>query len=81
MFNASVKQFFDGFRSRLTLVTQSLCRHRAGVELVGAVVGGFACDVLFILYQRLAMTRFFEAAEVEKPRAPPRTRRSSRRRR
>jgi hypothetical protein len=72
MFNASVKQFFDGFRSRLTLVTQSLCFVTApGSNLWAPVVGGFACDVLFILYQRLAMTRFFEAAEVEKPSGAP----------
>ena len=72
MFNASVKQFFDGFRSRLTLVTQSLCFVTApGSNLWAPVVGGFACDFLFVLYQRLAMTRFFEAAEVEKPSGAP----------
>ena len=72
MFNASVKQFFDGFRSRLTLVTQSLCFVTApGSNLWAPVLGGFACDFLFVLYQRLAMTRFFEAAEVEKPSGAP----------
>lgn len=72
MFNASVKQFFDGFRSRLTLVTSCLCYVTApGMNLWAPVAGGFVCDLMFIVYQRNAMNRFFAAAEVEKPAGPP----------
>merc|ERR1719498_1169052 len=49
MFNQSVKQFFDGFRSRVTLVSQCLCfATAADANLWGPIAGGLACDVLFI---------------------------------
>lgn len=65
MFNASVKQFFDGFRSRLTLVTACLCYVTSqDLNLWAPVAGGLACDLLFIVHQRNGMTRFLEAAGV-----------------
>ena len=76
MFNQSVKQFFDGFRSRVTLIAQCLCfTTAADANLWGPIVGGLACDVLFIAYQRLCMSRFFEAAGVEQPIGRPATER------
>ena len=74
MFNQSVKQFFDGFRSRATLVAQCLCFVTApDANLWGPIAGGLACDALFIAYQRLCMSRFFDAAGVEPPRGRPAT--------
>ena len=76
MFNQSVKQFFDGFRSRVTLVSQCLCfATAADANLWGPIAGGLACDVLFIAYQRLCMSRFFDAAGVAPPRGRPATER------
>ena len=76
MFNQSVKQFFDGFRSRVTLIAQCLCfTTAADANLWGPIVGGLACDVLFIAYQRLCMSRFFGAAGVAQPRGRPATER------
>jgi hypothetical protein len=76
MFNQSVKQFFDGFRSRVTLVTQCTCfATAADANLWGPIAGGLACDVLFIAYQRLCMSRFFDAAGVAPPRGRPATER------
>ena len=66
MFNASVKQFFDGFRSRLTLVTACVCYVTAPeMNLWAPVAGGLVCDLLFILHQRNGMSRFLDAAGVK----------------
>ena len=57
MFNNSVKQFFDGFRSRVTLVAQCLCFVTVDdSNLWAPIAGGLACDALFVLYQREAST-------------------------
>ena len=70
MFNQSVKQFFDGFRSRVTLIAQCLCfATAADANLWGPIAGGLACDVAFVAYQRLCMSRFFDAAGAAQPRA------------
>ena len=72
LFNNSVKQFFDGFRSRFTLVAQCLCFVTASDHnLWGPIAGGLVCDVLFIAYQREAMARFFQQAEVDQPKGRP----------
>ena len=74
MFNQSVKQFFDGFRSRVTLIAQCLCfATAADANLWGPIAGGLACDVAFVAYQRLCMSRFFGAAGVAQPRGRPAT--------
>ena len=76
MFNQSVKQFFDGFRSRVTLIAQCLCfATAADANLWGPIAGGLACDVAFVAYQRLCMSRFFGAAGVAQPRGRPATER------
>mmetsp|Transcript_37092 Transcript_37092/g.91662 ORF Transcript_37092/g.91662 Transcript_37092/m.91662 type:complete len:641 (+) Transcript_37092:51-1973(+) len=73
MFNATVKQFFDGFRSRLTLVTACLCYVTApDHNLWAPIAGGLACDLLFITYQRNNMAKFLSAnGVVLEPGAPP----------
>ena len=63
VFNASVKQFFDGFRSRLTLLTQCACFITApGGNLFAPIVGGLACDILYVVYQRKCLNDVFVAA-------------------
>lgn len=80
MFNQSVKQFFDGFRSRVTLIAQCLCfATAADANLWGPIAGGLACDVAFVAYQRLCMSRFFDAAGVAQPRGRPATEREIKR--
>lgn len=65
MFNASVKQLFDGFRSRLTLITACLCYVTSpDLNLWAPVAGGLVCDLLFIVHQRNGLARFLEAAGV-----------------
>ena len=66
MFNAAVKQFFDGFRSRVTLLTACLCYVTApGMNLWAPIAGGLTADLLFIVYQRNCMNRFLAAGGVE----------------
>ena len=80
MFNADVKRTLDGFRSRITLLTQCVCFVTAPAlvgtnvpNLFAPIAGGLVCDLLFIAHQRLAMRRLFEDAEYEMPTggAPP----------
>ena len=80
MFNADVKRTLDGFRSRITLLTQCVCFVTAPAlvgtnvpNLFAPIAGGLICDLLFIAHQRLAMRRLFEDAEYEMPTggAPP----------
>jgi hypothetical protein len=80
MFNADVKRTLDGFRSRITLLTQCACFVTAPAlvgtnvpNLFAPIAGGLVCDLLFIAHQRLAMRRLFEDAEYEMPTggAPP----------
>ena len=74
MFNADVKRTLDGFRSRITLLTQCVCFVTAPAlvgtnvpNLFAPIAGGLVCDLLFIAHQRLAMRRLFEDAEYEMP--------------